>query len=621
MNDRGISAVALSAVLAMGLVHPAAAGTVASLPNLNGFNAGAASNTLAAVAARSSVARYFSDADGLKARLGDGREFAVMPLPEALKQRLLHDAGQVDAAQAGAGGASSPSAASAVSVLPILTLLDPPVVDHRAYHGPIRSQGGRGTCVSFSTTAAVEGRYRRMNPAAYAGLDLSEQWANHLQKMVSLPAELVTNAAWRESQLGCWGGSGNQYLLRVLKKYGLPSEAAMAYNLSNSYENTNEAGDSPKIDWQVKETPQRTIDDFNLDPMTLPLTALGTAPYRPVGVTNLTYEQVRDPAFLEGLVQDGYDVVFDISLVSPEDKTADGAWKPGAGAMPRGGHSMLIVGYNRTKHYFLVRNSWGYDATDGGYARVDYEYFQKFAYQGAYVTSVADPGADDSHARRYVGRWKMNHDGWPGTLDIYRLPGLYQSSELAGQSDYRIGTYFDWSGKAHRVNGYLWAGDLVFYINFSSPNAPYGALGGTRFEAQLFSWDDQNLAGLEVQDGVTYGFNATKASIPAHVAAGSPATLRDSFLGHWKMNHDGWKGELYLYPTGASGVSGFYYDSDGDAHSVTGSLVGRELRFNIWFGSWQEFRGYVYSWDKGLMSGITFWGGTDFGFTAARVGS
>jgi Papain family cysteine protease len=621
MNDRGIWAAALAGILAMGLAHPVSAGTTASLPNLNGLNAVAAPSTLAAVAAQSSVARYFSDADGLKARLGDGREFALMPLPEALKQRLQHDAAQVDAAQAAAGGAAgAASPASAVSVLPILALSSPSVVDHRAYHGPIRNQGGRGTCVSFSTTAAVEGRYRRINPAAYAGLDLSEQWANHLQKMVSLPAGLVANAAWRESQMGCWGGSGNQYLLRVLKKYGLPSEAAMAYNPSGSYENTNEPGDSPKIDWQVQQTPQRTVDDFNLDPMTLPLTALGTAPYRPVGVTNLTYDQVRDPSILEGLVQDGYDVVFDISLVSPQVTTADGAWKPGAGATPRGAHSMLIVGYNRTKHYFLVRNSWGYDATDGGYTRVDYDYLQKFAYQGAYVTSVANPGADNARARLYVGRWKMNHDGWPGTLDIYRLPGLYQSAELSGQTDYRIGTYFDWSGKAHRVNGYLLGSDLVFYINFASPNAPYGSLGGTRFVAQIFSWDDQNLAGLELQDGVIYGFNATKATIPAHTAAGSPATLRDAFLGHWKMNHDGWKGDLYLSASGA-GVAGSYKDSDGNWHSVTGSLVGRELRFFIWFGAWQEFRGYIYSWDKGLMSGVTFWGSTDFGYTAARIGN
>jgi hypothetical protein len=162
---------------------------------------------------------------------------------------------------------------------------------------------------------------------------------------------------------------------------------------------------------------------------------------------------------------------------------------------------------------------------------------------------------------------------------------------------------------------------MEFYINFNKPNLPYGELSGTRFVAQIFSWDDQNLAGLELQDGVTYGFHATKGTTPAHVAASSPASLRDSFLGRWTMNHDGWKGTLYLRASGASGVVGDYVDGDGDSHAVTGSLFGRELRFWINFGGWQEFRSYIYSWDKGLMSGVTFWGGTDFGFSAARVSS
>jgi hypothetical protein len=57
--------------------------------------------------------------------------------------------------------------------------------------------------------------------------------------------------------------------------------------------------------------------------------------------------------------------------------------------------------------------------------------------------------------------------------------------------------------------------------------------------------------------------------------------------------------------------------------SATRPLSAECLRLNpflIWFGAWQEFNGYLYSWDKGLMSGVTYWGGSDFGFTAARQG-
>ncbi len=173
-------------------------------------------------------------------------------------------------------------------------------------------------------------------------------------------------------------------------------------------------------------------------------------------MTELSYEQVRDPDYLQVLVALGYDVVFDISLASSAHQNADYVWTPDDVATPGGGHSMLIVGYNRPKQYFIVRNSCS--CHDNGYVRMSFDYFRKFAYSGSFVSAVAAPSADDAHARLYIGRWNMNHDGWPGTLDIYRLPGLFSSSELKGQADDRIGTYFaSWNGQAYRVNGY-WSG-------------------------------------------------------------------------------------------------------------------------------------------------------------------
>src|SRR5262249_54073493 len=157
-----------------------------------------------------------------------------------------------------------------------------------------------------------------------------------------------------------------------------------------------------------------------------------------------------------------------------------------------------------------------------------------------YVKSVIDPSAAADRARRYIGRWKLDFDGWQGTLDIYRLPGLFQASELNGHADDRIGTYYHTDGHAYRVNGYLSGNELVFFIDFNIPrgdsldipSAPYDdmSFSETWFEAYLFSWDDQDMAGLEHQDGAVYGFNATKLTPTAHVA-GSP-------LGTWKMNHD-----------------------------------------------------------------------------------
>ena len=53
-----------------------------------------------------------------------------------------------------------------------------------------------------------------------------------------------------------------------------------------------------------------------------------------------------------------------------------------------GAHSMLIVGYNRSPAYFIIKNSWGTDFGHAGYAYVTYEYMQTYAKYGYVVKSV-----------------------------------------------------------------------------------------------------------------------------------------------------------------------------------------------------------------------------------------
>ena len=39
-----------------------------------------------------------------------------------------------------------------------------------------------------------------------------------------------------------------------------------------------------------------------------------------------------------------------------------------------GGHAVCIVGYDDTKQWFILRNSWGSQWGDGGYFYLPYEY-------------------------------------------------------------------------------------------------------------------------------------------------------------------------------------------------------------------------------------------------------
>jgi hypothetical protein len=156
-------------------------------------------------------------------------------------------------------------------------------------------------------------------------------------------------------------------------------------------------------------------------------------------VTDLTNDQVRDPAYLEVLVALGHDVVFDIALASSAHQNSDYVWTPDDGATPGGGHSMLIVGYNRSKQYFIVRNSWGYDTSchEGGYVRMCYDYFRSRAASSmARTTTGSAPITPRGTARRTgstatsrAGSWRaprwlslLNHEMFRGDCGCLLAP-------------------------------------------------------------------------------------------------------------------------------------------------------------------------------------------------------
>ncbi len=47
---------------------------------------------------------------------------------------------------------------------------------------------------------------------------------------------------------------------------------------------------------------------------------------------------------------------------------------PAHSEQPRGGHAVLMVGYDDSKHCWLVRNSWGEQWGEEGYFWMPYEY-------------------------------------------------------------------------------------------------------------------------------------------------------------------------------------------------------------------------------------------------------
>lgn len=57
----------------------------------------------------------------------------------------------------------------------------------------------------------------------------------------------------------------------------------------------------------------------------------------------------------------------------------------------RGGHAMVIVGYDRRNAslpYFICKNSWGTQAGDEGYYYLSYDYIRTYAKYGYIVQQI-----------------------------------------------------------------------------------------------------------------------------------------------------------------------------------------------------------------------------------------
>lgn len=65
----------------------------------------------------------------------------------------------------------------------------------------------------------------------------------------------------------------------------------------------------------------------------------------------------------------------------PEDSTDERFWLVSGTSVSPDGHCVAIVGYDDARGAFKLRNSWGTDYGDGGYAWIKYEEFAAFCWE------------------------------------------------------------------------------------------------------------------------------------------------------------------------------------------------------------------------------------------------
>lgn len=231
------------------------------------------------------------------------------------------------------------------------------VVDHLPRQTPVRDQLDRGTCVCFASLAAVEAINKENT---LANLDLSEQYANWL----------YMNNLGRDQ---CDDGLRTTLAARFLAANGVCEERHLAYE-NRTTVNTHCTGPPP----------QSAID----------AASYGIASYTIIDRLGGRGPSIANPAYIECVLSEGHDVVFGTQVAwgHPDrngvlDVVTDRFGNP---LRSRGGHAMLIVGYDRTGPipYFVCKNSWGAAKGNGGYYYLSYDYLIEYAKYGYIVHDI-----------------------------------------------------------------------------------------------------------------------------------------------------------------------------------------------------------------------------------------
>jgi C1A family cysteine protease len=203
----------------------------------------------------------------------------------------------------------------------------PTSVDLRPGCAPIEDQGQLGSCTSFATGAAI--RFARKKQG------LSDFVTSHLF--------LYYNSRTKNTKSVDSGASIRDAIIAAAKQ-----------------------GDCPESEWPYD------ISKFASKP---PIQAYQDA----LKDRAITYLRVSQSLVqMKSCLAQGFPVVIGISVY--ESFESDEVAKTGIVPMPTsdeqllGGHALLVVGYDTSKQWFIVRNSWGPSFGDQGYISIPFEY-------------------------------------------------------------------------------------------------------------------------------------------------------------------------------------------------------------------------------------------------------
>jgi hypothetical protein len=455
----------------------------------------------------------------------------------------------------------------------------PDVVSLERYQTDFRNQADRDSCYAFATCAAIEAAYKRKYGL---NLHLSEQYAFHINKAFELYSNYVTDKSVpHENNSSYWGYQGSTDLVSKLAFCAIPEAAAAPYLSGIQMTALKKA--TPACGELSPNSTQEQLDAFEFLEGHIPTPARHAARYRVAAWGALPDNPSSSQ--VESTLAAGHEVIAGLAI----------------------GHVVLIIGYDRPKRQWLVKNSWG----DG--KPVTFPYDTTKINDATYVIDVVPPDTAPQKAAWWIGRWHMNHDGHAGELVIRRTIDFRQPKGAT-----KLGNYYA-GGKRADVNGTVIDGGqgLHFWLADTPDRVKPGELSGQEFIVYAFSSDPCNAAGLTTWNGIQFGVTLNRA--PLAVKAGRSFSA-NAWCTDWSVSCDGVRGTLSL--KGVAPVSGTYRTEQGETFAVKGGLNAAQphlLDLQIAApGGDRRLRLAYHTWQSDVFSGITTWKGRNFGVSGVR---
>lgn len=177
----------------------------------------------------------------------------------------------------------------------------------------------------------------------------------------------------------------------------------------------------------------------------------------------------------------------------------DFVWRAPSGA-PKGGHAMLVVGYDDARRAFMVLNSWGDKWADGGYGWIDYEYFPRVVREAFIVRDAVNPPLDvDAMYRDIYGPLRRS-----SVIGDVTVPATASREAVLGIT--RV-----------RVDSAAAGGDSIVTFD-GSVSIPPGTSGRAQIVVQLYELSSEGTRGARLH-GRSVRFTTVDSAVAAPAEA------------------------------------------------------------------------------------------------------